>query len=221
MDPECLLDLCWNFRLLSFSGWPWRRLKDFNPQWNFLIPATCHHVHWLHRAGELLVGVSPQQGNSPSSLTTQPEAAAAAFGFLQVFDTTELWRYGNMPSVLFPWQKVRQIGGPKWPAQTLMLFLFSVLRTFGIYRRPHKGSPHLYFLQSPLPQPLFEPAGLPHIYIKMRSWGSSSSSTVSLLYSSNRRGAISVYISMISSVMRDLDDKMLLAAYEWCEGWDW
>lgn len=37
----------WNFRLRLSSKWSPRRYKDVNPQWNFLIPATCHCVHRL------------------------------------------------------------------------------------------------------------------------------------------------------------------------------
>lgn len=79
----------------SFSWWRWRRCKDFNPQWNFLIPATCHRVHWLHAAAELLVGVSPLN-NTTSSAGSDP---------VKVRGLTEVW----MPSVVLLCQWVRRL----------------------------------------------------------------------------------------------------------------
>lgn len=71
-----------------------------------------------------------------------------------------------------------------------MLFLFSALRTFGICVRTSQRSSsiasplHHPLLPPPTPPPNFEPAGLPHICMKMKS----CRDKMLCPYSSGRRG---------------------------------
>lgn len=200
MGPKCSLDLRWNFTLLSFSVWPWRRWKDFNPQWNVLIPATCHHVHWLHtdegasqRAPSGRQFSFDWQGESPHHSTNESNNTTSGFISAWNRDGWSCWQCKFWPAwgggifwkspQCFCVAEGASIEGAIVAGAAPMLFLFSALRTFGICVGPHKEIPQLHFPRSPSP-PL-EPARLPHICIKMKS----CRDKMSLPYSSGcRRG---------------------------------
>lgn len=157
---------------LSFSEWPWRRWKDFNPQWNFLIPATCHHVHWLHTRHRSQPE-SSQWASVPSwlagatSLITSLKSLNATSVFLStgLMTAADLWlckfpssvrrerSLTRKPSVLLCGRRCIYWKGPTWPVEHSCCFCFQPLRTFGICVGPHKEIPQLHFPPTRSPSP--------------------------------------------------------------------
>lgn len=126
---------------LPFSWWPWRRWKDFNPQWNFLIPATCHHVRWPHTAAGLPVGDSLHGFDTVNAWSGRGGTNILENSRLNAF--SGVFFVGAVGTSL----EATEVGRPK----RSRCFCFHFLRTFGIYRRPHKRSLQLHFIRPPPP----------------------------------------------------------------------
>lgn len=145
MSPKRSLDLLWNFWLLSLSEWPWRRWKDFNPQWNFLIPATCHRVHWLHTDA----GASQWAPNRRHfSLDRRDDSlhrstSDSTTGFISglMRDGWSCWQWKFWPEWgggtfwrslrAFVWLKVLLLREPTWPVLHPCCFCFQAWEHLG------------------------------------------------------------------------------------------
>lgn len=143
------LDLCCSFKLLPSSEWPWRRWKDFNPQWNFLIPATCHHVHRLHTDR----GAKPR---APRGHESSLRDGATPFIFITSTSAgfVVAWVYRRR-GCSFVWQELCYWRGPVWPVQHPCWFCFQPWEHLGFVLGLTKKS-----LNCISPRPPFPPLNL-------------------------------------------------------------
>lgn len=146
----------WNSRLSS--KWSPRRYKDVNPQWNFLIPATCHCVHRLRWVENSQWASGRPSFTAPP--TTRPvwrwvedvgsSLASTGIGCVVCLEVGVAWgEVGWLPSGKAPHGFCVAEGAFIERANVAgaapMLFLFSALRTFGICVRASQRSSSIAF----------------------------------------------------------------------------
>jgi hypothetical protein len=114
MGPDCRLKVFWSFSLLFTQQQPSRPWKDFNPQWNFLIPATCRHVRsvpyrhrgWPERSHPELFSV-----RHPSVYPNHEKSAVPKSHNNSLSSPLAVplgpWRAS-------PMQLTQKVGGPRW-----------------------------------------------------------------------------------------------------------